>query len=148
MTDSTALATVDPSDKVIRGIFGGQGLALRTSLAMKSDAEKKKVLRLTQQQGENIGKYIGKRVLITDVIAHPQEFVNKDTGEVTTGVRIILVLKDGKTITCASGGVARSLGMLADVFGPPSWPDGLAVEIEQVTTGRGYRTFQLVVSEK
>lgn len=138
----------DGTDKVVRSIFGGQGLALRTSLPMKTDAEKKKVLRLVQQQGENIGKFIGKRVVLTDVVAHPQEFVNKETGEITHGARIILVCKDGKTITCASAGIARSLGMIADVWGPPSWPEGLAVEIEQVTTGANRRTFQLVVSDK
>ena len=148
MGTEIALVGGDSTDKAVRSIFGGQGLSLRTSLPMKTEAEKKKVLRLTQQQGENIGKFIGKRVVLTDVIAHPQEFVNKETGEVTYGARIILVCKDGKTITCASAGIARSLGMIADVFGPPTWADGLPVEIEQVTTGANRRTYQLVVAEK
>lgn len=146
----TAVALVgqdDGSAKLIRGIFAGGGLSLQTSMPMETVEQKKKVLRLVQQSGENIGKYIGKKITIHDVIAHPAEFVNKETGEVTYGARIIMVCAGGKTVTCASGGVARSLGMLVDTFGPLPWVKGLTVEVEQIATAANRRTFQLVVAD-
>lgn len=144
MSDSTAVATMSPEERSALGIFTGGALAFRTSLPTGTVEEKAAALRLTADEAENIGKYIGKVIQVRDVSIQTVEVVDKDTGEVKPAVRTVLHCTDGQNISAVSGGVIRSLGALASVYGAPTWPDGIAIEVKQITTGNNRRTYSLL----
>lgn len=151
----TAVAVVgalaqDPMALIQGRIFGAQKLGLLTSLPMVSPADKVKVLRFTKGDSDTVSKWIGKTVEITDFVMHPitiADQVNKQTGEIKYGgdaVRTVLILKNGKTIAAVSAGIVKELEQLAAVWGEPSWPQGVKVEVQQIETRGGNRTYQLL----
>lgn len=75
---------------------------------------------------------IGKTILVTDVIAEPTTITNDDGTAVDT-VRLVLVTVDGKSYSCVSIGIYNAVKKLISVFGLPTWPDPLPLEIKQLT---------------
>lgn len=59
-------------------------------------------------------------ISVRHVFAEDCQFTNTETGEVTEGVRVVLISDDGKSYSCASKGVVSSLTKLFAIFGDAS----------------------------
>lgn len=69
---------------------------------------------------------------ITDVYCETVELVNQETGEVNQAVRIVLIDKEGVSYQSVSHGVFNSLRKLIQIFGAPTWEDGLPITVKQI----------------
>jgi len=136
---STALATIPPE-------VGGP-LSFDTLAAdMFSTLPKEKralVVRLMQGAAAALDTVIGKKIQVSDVIAHRINIVDTATGEVKEAVRIVLISPEGDAYQAVSDGVKQSLRTIASIYGKPPWKPALTVEVQQIKTRRGFRTYVL-----
>lgn len=89
-------------------------------------------------------EHIGKSFDVEHVIAHRVELVDEETGEVIEADRVILVAPDGAMVAGVSVGLKRGVQLLMSFFGLPPWKPALRVELRQVNTRKGRRTYTLV----
>lgn len=148
MSDSTKLALATPDAAAVGSPMAGSifdnggdfGLQLWSSFPPE---EAGRVIGLVQGQATPLADMIGKDIAIRHVVAHRIEMVDKDTGEVSIGDRIVLVATDGAAYGSVSDGVRRSLQLLMQVYGKPPWTPPLLLTMQQITTRSGKRTFCL-----
>ena len=90
---------------------------------------------------ESLGDHIGEVLEIVNVVAHPVELLDEDTGEVVTALRTVLVAKDGKTYTAVSQGITSALSRIFSIVGMPdggAWEkEPVKMKIKQVKTRNG-----------
>lgn len=83
----------------------------------------------------NLRENVNVPITITDVYAESVQLIDEATGEVTDNVRIVLICKDGTSYACVSKGVFSAVRKLIQVFGRPTWPDGIAVAAKIIPKG-------------
>lgn len=90
---------------------------------------------------ESLGDHIGEVLEVVNVVAHPVELADEETGELITALRTVLVTKDGKTYTAVSQGVTSALSRIFSIIGMPdggAWEkEPVKMKIKQVKTRNG-----------
>lgn len=90
---------------------------------------------------KNIADCIGDTVEIVDVIAHPVQLLDEQTGEVVNALRTILVDKDGVSYVGVSQGVTSALAKIFSIIGSPeggAWKEEpVKMKFKQVKTRNG-----------
>lgn len=90
---------------------------------------------------ESLADHIGEVIEVVDVIAHPVELVNEETGEIIQALRTVLITKEGKSYTAVSQGITSALGRIFSIIGSPdagAWKDEpVKMKIKQVKTRNG-----------
>lgn len=76
-------------------------------------------------------------IYLQDIYAEAVEFVNEKSGEVTDGVRIVLIDNEGNSYGCCSKGIFSSIKKLIQVFGAPTWEEAIPVQPYQASTRNG-----------
>lgn len=76
-------------------------------------------------------------ILLQDVYAEAVQFVNEKSGEVTDGVRIVLIDNEGNSYGCCSKGIFSAIKKLIQVYGAPTWVGGIPVQPYQTSTRNG-----------
>lgn len=92
------------------------------------------------------GRELGKEQVfrIVNFYAHKVRLVNPRDGEVTEPTRVVLVNQDGKRISFVSDGIGKSLARILQIYGIGPWPEGIAVNLMEINTRSGYRTYALI----
>lgn len=72
---------------------------------------------------------------VKDVFIEPADMTRED-GSVQTVPRIVLIDTEGKSYSATSFGVYNALSRLITICGRPTWPDGIAIRIKQVSNGK------------
>ena len=97
-------------------------------------------------KGEALSDHIKETINLVDVAAHPVQLVDKQTGEISTTLRTILIADDGTCYQAVSAGVTSSLQKLFSIFGTPSWKeDPIPVMPIEEKTRAGYKVLTLAV---
>ena len=90
---------------------------------------------------KNIADCIGDTVEIVDVIAHPVQLLDEQTGEVVNALRSILIDKDGVSYVGVSQGVTSALAKIFSIIGSPeggAWKEEpVKMKFKQVKTRNG-----------
>lgn len=76
---------------------------------------------------------VGKKIKIKDFYIERRDYVDEDTGTVRDKFRTIIFATDGKSYATGSYGVYNSLVKLCNIFGNPTWDEGIEVEIIKKT---------------
>lgn len=99
--------------------------------SIKMDTEEGRILAAAAVIAPDyqLGDLIGETIKIRDIYCERVEFTNEESGEITPGIRTVLIDMEGKSISTASTGVYNSLKQLIAIFGEPTWPDGVAVQV-------------------
>lgn len=104
---------------------------------------------------KNIAECIGEVIECVNVVAHPVELVDEETGELKEVLRTILIAKDGTTYGAVSQGVASSLSKIFSIVGVPegkAWEKNpVFMKFKQVKTRKGNNfatTIELVSGKK
>ena len=117
------------------------------SILAETMEEKKLLYNLTSAPDGYLRDCINMELQVKHVYAETCEFVS-ETGEITPGVRIVLITPDGKSYQCASKGIFNSLRRLFQTVGTPDqWGDeGIRIRMKQIAkkTNRAVLTFELV----
>ena len=125
-----------------RAVFGGiedVTLSLWSSMPLTRRAD---IIGLMQGNSERLGNVIGEVIEVEHVLAHRVDMIDEETGEVTTGDRVILVDRNGRSFAGVSVGVRKSLQFIMALYGMPPWTPELKLRVGQIETKRG-RTFTL-----
>jgi hypothetical protein len=94
----------------------------------------------------------------TDVLREPFEIkwyyvhivdrIDKETGEVTDGVRLVLITPERKLISCSGSAVRRALAEIIRCKGPGPWTPAVPVilESQKGSNGHNYHIMRVVAS--
>ena len=96
---------------------------------------KKALYKAITNPEHKITDFVGKEIVIRDVVVATCQFVDEETGETTPGNRTILIDTNGVSYGCSSTGVFNALRNLIAIFGNPTWEDGLTVRVGQISKG-------------
>ena len=127
---------------------GGAGASISTVDLSTFEGKVKNLNAIQNAQSAN--DYIGKTLNVTDVIFQQAQFVDEETGEISDGIRTILLLDDDTAVAFASDVIVRNVKTIIATFGSPeNWPHHmLPLKVEQ-RQGKGtHRFYQLSVDVK
>lgn len=111
-----------------------------------SRASKIAIYNAIQNAEKNVDDFINKELLITDVVVHPIEIVDENTGEIKNMLRTILIDVDGIGYAAVSYGVLTSLQKIFGIIGLPSWKEEpLRVVPKKETTRNGNKVTTLAL---
>lgn len=98
-------------------------------------------------KGEKLGDYVGNILEVSNIVVQGCKFTDEETGEVTSGSRLILVGPEGQIYKSTSRGMLRAAVQLVEMFGTPDqWGEPLTITIERVPLRKGY-TYNFKVVE-
>ena len=90
---------------------------------------------------ESVADHIGEVLEIVNVVAHPVELPDEETGEIIECLRTVLVDKNGKTYVAVSQGIASALSRIFSIVGTPdggAWEkEPVKMKIKQIKTRTG-----------
>lgn len=90
---------------------------------------------------ESLSDHINEVIEVVNVVAHPVELLDEDTGEIVQALRTVLVAKDGKSYTAVSGGITNALSRIFSIIGSPdggAWEkEPVKMKVKQVKTRNG-----------
>lgn len=96
---------------------------------------------------KHLKEMINLEIEVKDIYAETIEFVNRDTGEATPGVRMVLIASDGTSYQASAKGVFSAISKLLKIMGEPSsWKKPVKIRPKEISKGpdRNVLTFDLV----
>lgn len=107
-------------------------------------AAKVKIYNAVNNASEQLAAQVNKILEIVDVVAHPVQLVDMETGELKELLRVVLIDKNGVTYQAVSEGVVSSLTKIFSIVGTPSWNDDpVKMMPVNVKTAKGYSVLTL-----
>ena len=103
------------------------------SLKAETPEEKATLFRIMNSPEKRISDCINQTILVKDVYCEVVQVTNKETGEVNTCPRVVLVDKDGIGYQSVSFGIYGSLKKLFQVYGVPTWEEPVPVKVIQIS---------------
>lgn len=101
-------------------------------------ASKAKIFNAVNSADANIADFIGEVLEIVDVVAHPVELADEETGEIVQALRTVLIDVNGTSYAAVSQGITSALSKVFSIVGPPSWKEEpVKMKIKQVKTRNG-----------
>lgn len=80
--------------------------------------------------------FINKTIEVKDVFCEMVNCVNKETGEVNSAPRIVLIDPKGVGYQCVSLGIFSAIKKIFSIKGDPStWKKPIKIEVQQITKG-------------
>lgn len=110
--------------------------------------ERAAVFNASNNPEHKIADYINKTIMVKDVLAEQVELTDEESGEIQTAVRVVLIDTKGESYQAISTGIYSALKRAIQVFGAPTWDEGLPILVKQVAVGKGSMlTFDVDVSK-
>lgn len=103
------------------------------SLKAETPQEKATLFRIMNSPEKRISDCINQTILVKDVYCEVVQVTNKETGEVNTCPRVVLVDKDSIGYQSVSFGIYGSLKKLFQVYGVPTWEEPVPVKVIQIS---------------
>ena len=119
--------------------------------SMKGDTveEKAKLFNAMNNPDKRISDMIGKIINVKDVFVEEVRFADEETGEITYAPRIVVIDTNGESYQAVSVGVMSAFKKLFQLFGQPTWPEGIPLEVKQVKNGKNnILTFAIPMTKK
>jgi hypothetical protein len=101
--------------------FGGGGQRLATSLDVDSADGKRAFLTAQQDCDFRLVECVNQPIHVANYLVHDVELSNRETGELTPAVRLVLVDVNGKSYECVAATLLRSFQRIVYLYGRPPW---------------------------
>lgn len=101
--------------------FGGGNGRLASSLDLKTQEGRVKLLRCMNDCDKRLTECINEGIMVTNYVIHEIEIESRNGGELITVPRLVLISKDGKTYECVSETLLQSLKVIAFAYGRMPW---------------------------
>lgn len=125
-------------------IFNNPTASMFSSIPMDSSREDKvKLFNAINSSENSLTDYIGQKLEITDMVAHPIKLADMQTGEIRELLRIVLIDTDGMAFSCVSEGVANSLQKIISIFGQAPWEPALTMSPKEIKTKAGFKVLTI-----
>ena len=105
------------------------------SFTVETVEDKKKLFKVATAPDHNVAEYIGKSIKIEDVYAEVVHMTNQETGEVTDGIRMVIIDDKGESYQCVSSGMWNAFTRMRAIFGNPTYDPAIPIEIKQIDKG-------------
>lgn len=120
-------------------------LDYHTSLPCTTAEEKRVVANVLNVGGDMLGQQVNLTLDVVHVTVAPVDYVSRETGEETPGLRVILTTADGKHYSCGGVGPVRAIRRIAAIYGPPPFAPAVRVRVKPIPLGDGKSTYTLEV---
>lgn len=107
-----------------------------SSLATTTQEEKAIAFNAMNSPQHRVSDMINKTISLKDIYVETVNCIDKN-GVIAICPRIVLVDVNGEAYACVSVGMFGSLSKLIQVYGEPTWTEGINVEITQSKTKTG-----------
>lgn len=120
------------------------------SLVANTEDEKLTLYNAMNNPDFRLADMINEIINVKDVFVEVVHCTNRESGEVTSCPRIVLIDEAGAGYQCVSIGVFSALKKLFAVFGEPSeWTSTIPIKVKQLTKGeRKMLTLEVVKGNK
>ena len=126
-----------------------QTKAFYTSMKGDTVEEKAKLFNAMNNPDKRISDMIGKIINVKDVFVEEVRFADEETGEITFAPRIVVIDTNGESYQAVSVGVMSAFKKLFQLFGQPTWSEGIPLEVKQVKNGKNnILTFAIPMTKK
>lgn len=126
-----------------------QTKAFYTSMKGDTVEEKSKLFNAMNNPDKRISDMIGKIINVKDVFVEEVRFADEETGEITYAPRIVVIDTNGESYQAVSVGVMSAFKKLFQLFGQPTWTNGIPLEVKQVKNGKNnILTFAIPMTKK
>ena len=112
--------------------------------SIKNDGTRKSAIAIynaINSADESLGDHIGDVIEVVNIVAHPVEVTDEQTGEIIEALRTVLIDKKGKSYVAVSQGITNSLSRIFSLIGTPdngAWEkEPVKMKIKQVKTRNG-----------
>lgn len=119
----------------IAKLNGDKKVSLCTMVAETME-EKAKLFNAMNNPEKRVSDCINETIWVKDIFGEEVTCVNEQTGEQKQCPRIVLIDTEGVGYSCVSTGVFNSLLKVFEVFGRPTYEEGLPLKIKQITKGQ------------
>ena len=82
-----------------------------------------------------IADCINKVIMVKDIFVETVECVNKESGEVSTCPRVVVIDADGVGYVAVSTGIYNAIRKVIAIFGEPTWENPIPLEVKQISKG-------------
>lgn len=140
--ESTAIVQTDDSGKY--EVFGGSAHQTFSSFVPKTFDEQIDFYNMINAPAKKLGDFINMNISIKHVYAEECEYLDKETGELIPGVRIVLIDAQNVSYSTSSKGVFNCLTKIFKIFGHPAvWAAPINVMVKQITPSENRRVLLL-----
>ena len=152
MTERTEMMVLNPADMASTSLLAAlQNPGNQLYCSIPSDGTRKSVVKIynaMNSAAEQLSDHINEEIAIVDVVAHPLQLVNPESGELNECLRTVLIAADGTAYQAVSEGVVSSLSKIFSLCGMPSWTEEpVKVKPVQVKTNKGFKVLTLEMVE-
>ena len=123
------------SRSYVSELQGGE-MAFYTSMKPDTAEGKADLVNAMNNPDMRVSDMIGKVIRAKDVFAEEVELVNDETGEVVKATRIVITDTENISYQAVSVGIMSALKKLFMLYGPPTWEDGIPLEVKQIKKGK------------
>lgn len=116
-----------------------------TNLRAASRRDRALITQCMTTPSAELDSVLGERLYLVGVLAHRQDMVDKQSGEIVQRTRIVLALEDGSIVATMSEGIRKGLGLILMLEGSGPWPAPLPIRIEKAKTNSGFWTYNVVL---
>lgn len=105
--------------------------------SMATDTQENKALlyKAMNNPDKRIGDCINMEIHVKDVYCELVQCANKQTEEVSTVPRTVLIDENGVSYQAVSKGIFTAVAKLIQVFGAPTWETPIVVKVRQISRG-------------
>lgn len=132
-TNNTSLAIMDENDSFIADLTSAK--TMFCSIKAETDAERAIVFNATNNPEKRIADCINTVIHVKDLFCEVVPCTNKETGEVTTCPRTILIDEKGVGHVAVSRGVFNAIKKVIALYGAPTWETPIPLEVKQISKG-------------
>ena len=136
MSNELSIYNDENAKETMIGTLTNDKVTMFTSMSAQTVDEKKALFNAMNNPQKRVADMIGKEIAIRDVFVESVDMVNEETGEVTIAPRIVLVDVKGVSYQCVSTGIFSALKKMFQIFGMPTWENGIKTEVAQIQKGK------------
>lgn len=118
--NNTELATNDYATLDVLAELQNPSGAMYCSL--KNDGTRKSAVAIfnaINKADKQVSEHIGETLEIVNVVAHPIQLADEQTGEIVNCLRTVFITKDGSSYVAVSQGIASALSRIFSIIGTP-----------------------------
>lgn len=143
-TTATSLTVGSVEDQV----FGAKAQVL-TSFDIDTEEGSDKAFNLMNEADHGVGDTLGTTIMLKDVMIHPVQFQDDQTGELIEGYRCVLIDADGTSYGATSKGLFNALSQFFAIKGHPNtWSEPKPIRVVEKKGRRGFKFYTIQIVTK
>lgn len=104
-----------------------------------------KIYNMINAPDDKLGQHVDEVLEITDLVAHPIQVVDEQTGEILDTLRVIMISSDGTAYASSSLGIVSSLQKIMPIVGRAPWKPAIKVKVVETQTRKGRSALTLTL---